>query len=640
MKERKARRSLPQVEGLEDRMLLRGNAVIHGQKVNNKDLGRTITHIQSGVPLSDRRISYTTPQGTHVVLTLYGAGTLAGTKVDPDGSLELIYNGTNSATDIIARTSGGTGQAPLRLIRNANINPYDFSGVGDTLVNFVRLPSFDLVNGGIINLAGGVGQLQLNSVGSNTQIELRALPATATSILPTTTVVESLQFVGTTGGGTSLAGIGGFQVPGAAASSSSSSSSAANSSNLATGTTTTLATGQVLAGTGGLAVPGAATGTTTTKAPPVGVSIQIRSINGIPNGGDQLQDGQIVGYDPTANALIKFNVVTGNVIGSIPLPATTAPVTAVNLGRANGNQVILVGRGQTVTAYSVITGQLVGQFSTANLAPSIKSISGIALTESRTILLDASSGTAGTAQAINLNASLATGQAVVGGAAFTPTRDLFLTGGATGVAGLPNAYFTAAAHFDTFQPNNFETGVETVSTKNGTLAETARTAISTPKSIVPAGPPIPTPPQAFGSIDQNLAYVTSTSNGTNTVTLYTPQTLVSSGTLTLHYPNKITALSQSFHPELAGSALINVDGAVNFIHGKSFKGLVFNDRGFLNSISVTQTSDSTFVGLPVNEVTILNRSNTTILSTYRLVGQRGGVTLNSSLKPIGPFELP
>jgi hypothetical protein len=622
-------------------MLLRSPAVIHGVQVNNKDLNRTITHIQSGVPLADRRMSYTTPQGTHVVVTLYGFGTLAGTKVDPDGALELIYNDTTATTAIIARTSGGTGRAPIRLIRNANVNPTDFSGVGNTLVNLVRFPSFDLVNNGIINLAGGVGQLQLNSVGSNTQIELRALPASSTATLPSNAQVETLQFVNAgPSGGTQLAGVGGFTVPGSAASTSSSGSSASSNTvtNLATGQSATLANGQVLAGTGGLAVPGAAnTGATTTKVPPIGVSIQIRSINGIPNGGPQLQDAQIVGFDPTTNNLIKFNAVTGNPIGVIPLPPTTASVTAVNLGRANGNQVILVGRGQTISAYSVLTDQLVGQFSTADLAPSIKTLSGIALTETRSILLDASTNTA---IAINLNASLASGQAVAAGAPFTPTRDLFYTGGATGVAGLPDAYFTAAAHFDTFQPNNFETGVQAATTTHGTLAEASRTAISTPKSIVPAGPPIPTPPQAFGSIDQNLAYVTSASNGTNTVTLYTPQTIVSSGTLTLHYPNRLTALTESFHPELAGSALINVDGAVNFIHGVSFKGLVFNDRGFLNQISAAQVNDSTIVGLPVNKVEILSRSNTTILSTYRLVGERGGVTLNSSLKPLGPFELP
>jgi hypothetical protein len=389
---------------------------------------------------------------------------------------------------------------------------------------------------------------------------------------------------------------------------------------LATGASSTLATGQVLAGTGGLQVPGASsTGTSATKLVPVGVSIQISHINGLPRNGPALDDAQMIGYDPTANILIRFDAVTGAVLQTIPLPGTGSAADTVNIGRAFGHQVILFGAGSTVRAFDLTTGAPIGQFSTADLAPAINNVTGIALTESRTILVDATSAPAGMAQAINLTQSLETGKAVAVGSAFSPTRQLFLIGGATGVAGLPNAYFMAAAHFDTATPANFETGIATVSTAGGTLTEVSRTAFTSPKSIIPAGPPLPPPTQALGSINNDLALVTSAADGVNTVNLYVAQTLTPAGTLTLQYPNELTGLSEAFHPELAGTALINVSGPVNFFHTKDATGLVLNDRGFLNEIGATRL---------------------TLLSTYRLVGQRGGVTLNSSLRPQGPFELP
>ncbi len=74
---------------------------------------------------------------------------------------------------------------------------------------------FDLIDGGLINLAGGVGTLQLNSIGSNTLVDLRSLPISAGTTNPSpTSPVETLQFVETSNGGTELAGFGGYTVPG------------------------------------------------------------------------------------------------------------------------------------------------------------------------------------------------------------------------------------------------------------------------------------------------------------------------------------------------------------------------------------------------------------------------------------------
>ena len=242
------------------------------------------------------------------------------------------------------------------------------------------------------------------------------------------------------------------------------------------------------------------------------------------------------------------------------------------------------------------------------------------------------------AQQVDVTASLASGQAVAVGAPFTPTRVLHLLGGATGVAGSPFAYLAAAGHFDVGQPDKFQRGVLTVSTA-GAIHEVSRTVLPSPRSIVPAGPPLPGP-EALGSIDQNLALVTGTFGGQNTVTLYSPVNLSVQGSIALNDPNQLTSLSQSFHPELGGTALINVRGILNRIRANRATGLVVDDIGLLNFIEIGQASDSAFVGMPVNHVLIGQRRNVSILSTSRPVDGRGGVTINNTLQPLGPFTQP
>ena len=111
-----------------------------------------------------------------MTITVYGVGSLAGTTVDPDGNLHLVFSETNELTGIIGHVSGGTGEAPLASINHATVGLDNFSGVGSSLLNVVNLKNFDLVDGGQINLTGGLHQLYLNSIGANTQIHLRELP--------------------------------------------------------------------------------------------------------------------------------------------------------------------------------------------------------------------------------------------------------------------------------------------------------------------------------------------------------------------------------------------------------------------------------------------------------------------------------
>ncbi|MHC5542366.1 hypothetical protein ACYOEI_29440, partial [Singulisphaera rosea] len=150
----------PTLEGLEGRQLLSGKT--------------------AAVTLSeDQRLEYNTPQGTHVVISLLGPGSLGGTTVAADGSLSLVYRGTNQLSAIVGKVTGRGGRnkdVPLQSITNANLDMDDLSGIGSSALSVVNLKNFDLVSGGQINMTGGVHTLFLNSVASNTQVNLRTLP--------------------------------------------------------------------------------------------------------------------------------------------------------------------------------------------------------------------------------------------------------------------------------------------------------------------------------------------------------------------------------------------------------------------------------------------------------------------------------
>ena len=131
------------------------------------------------------------PSGTHVEIKIVGLGSLQGTFVDASG-LHLLFSKTNAYTRIVSNVHGGTGQAAL-----ASIYSYDLytnnavtslSGIGASLLRTINLPNFNLIAGGTINVESGIANLNLNSVGPNTQIELRVLP---TSYLTTFATANS-----------------------------------------------------------------------------------------------------------------------------------------------------------------------------------------------------------------------------------------------------------------------------------------------------------------------------------------------------------------------------------------------------------------------------------------------------------------
>jgi hypothetical protein len=615
---RRTRKLRPLAEHLEGRQLLNADPLGPGGKpINQKDLNALVQKRTNGVPLSGRRLDYSTPAGAQVTISLYGPGSLEGSKVRPDGTLDLVYNHTNQSTGIVAKVHGAGG-ARLGSVRDADVSFDNLGGVGSNLVRVVNLKGFDLIDGGKVNLTGGVNALFLNSVGANTQLNLREIPAAyltaSTAATASTTVTQNGRtqtYLNEPNGGLVLANVSGQFVPGPSLENP-------------------LRPGQN--------VPDA----------PAGIALTINHVNGGSSAtAGTLNAAQIFGYDPTANQLIRFDTATGQALQTINLPGTT-PATGsagVGLSRVNGRLTALVGVGSSVLAYDAVTGDAKGSFSIASLAPSgLTAVDGIGSTETRTILIDAGRGGGGVAQIIDVSASLTAGQAVAVGPAFTPTRQFELAGGIASVAGQSTIYATGAAHFDSFQPNTLQPGFLTLTGAGGMLTELARTQLTSPQSIsnltINPGSTDATPLKALGSVEANLALVTGQSGGQNTVTLYAPGSFANRGTIRLNDANPLTGLSSSFHPELVDSALIDIQGNVQSIRIKDAQGMVLNDAGNLNLLQINDASNSTAVGQPLTHLNITRRTNVTAVSTVRTPGTRGDVTVKANLGELGPLSLP
>ena len=107
-------------------------------------------------------------------------------------------------------------------------------------------------------------------------------------------------------------------------------------------------------------------------------------------------------------------------------------------------------------------------------------------------------------------------------------------------------------------------------------------------------------------MDGSLALVTGASKGTNTVNLYNPASLPRRHHRPGH-PDLITALSGNFRTDLAGSALVDIQGDVQSIRGGTANGLVLNDTGNLALIKLNRISNSEVVGLPISHLEIKHR---------------------------------
>jgi hypothetical protein len=633
------------VEGLEGRELLNG----HFDKTPKSNV---FNGQQNGVPVAFRGISYTAPTGAKVQVQVLGNGSIAGTTLNPQGQLDLVYSGTNAASKILINVRGGSGTAPLHSIHPLNVALSNFTGVGGQILGSLLAPKVDLVDQGQINLTPGIGRLQLHSIGQNTQIHLRELPQTVqpTGVTaPPNSVNPNPRPLAP---GTVGVSQGVPNTPTAPATYSSSGRTLSYSNDANGGSTLTSATGQFTPGLNQVVYPGP-TPPAAVPSPP-GILFKVESINAGAHSQPTLGNGQIYGYDPTAGALIRFDAKTGAALQSIPVGGNST-TAGVGFGRNGSELVVLLGRGTNVQAFDAVTGSPVGSFNVSNLTtPAITSINGIGFNEQSTIITDSNaqlvpgSSNFGVAVAINVTASLAAGQAVLTSTLpYSTTRSLDLGGGATGVAGSTNFFLAGAAHFDSFQfqPTNFQVGVATLSSgSNGLITELARTAQpgkATP--FVNSGPygaaRTSATTRALGAVENLLALQTGVVNGQNVVSLYST-TVGSAGTLLLNDPNPLVSLSTTFHPELMNTALIDVQGNIQAFNANTVHGLALNDNGNLNMVKIINANDSTIIGQPFGHLLTNQRNNLTVLTPNRSVGMRGGVTIVPTLRPIGPLSLP
>ena len=648
---RQTRTLRPRAEGLEDRQLMAQYFLPNGTKINLQDLTRLRLQRQNGVPLTFRLIQYAAPDGAQVTLKLFGAGSLQGTTVRPDGVLDLVYNGTNASSVIRATVKGGSTPPKLGTIRDADVtNINNLTGVGANLVKTVDLHQFDLIDGGKVNLMGGVGIFNLDAVGKNTQVNLRSIPnfnarptvSTSSSGLITTTNSSGTQVLTQAGGSTSTSGTAAAANPTTVTLSGLTYNyvDEANGGRSLVSVTGTFVPGPNLQGTRALNAAGP------TPAP-AGTIVSINHINGRSGTAPSLGDSQIFGYDATTNQLIRFDTVTGAQTLVVSLPGTANANTGLGMGHKGNELVALVAQGTTVRAYDAVTGASVGQFSAANLPTGFQQINGVGSSDTATILTDSS---VDLAQTIDVTASLASGQAVSIGAPFAPLRQFGLSGGATGVAGSTTLFAAGGAQFDTFTPGRNLLGILALNSSPAGLREVSRTAVTALGQFIPNLTPA-TRTIPLGSVDTSLAIGGGVVNGVNLVTLYNPTGLATQGTITLNDPNRLTALTSSFHPELVDTALVDIEGNTQTFTARDATGLALNNNGNLNLIKIQQATDSSIIGLPVGHVEIAQRTNVTITSSNRtFVFQggvanvpnftRGGVTINKTIRPIGPLTLP
>ncbi len=123
------------------------------------------------------------------------------------------------------------------------------------------------------------------------------------------------------------------------------------------------------------------------------------------------------------------------------------------------------------------------------------------------------------------------------------------------------------------------------------------------------------------------------------IALLNPTTLATQGAVNFSYPNALSDLSESFHPEITGSALIDVQGNIQSFTALTANGMVLNDAGNLNLLTIKTCANSSVVGLPFGHVDIAVRNNVSIITNSRLVGDRGDVTVVPDRAPGGPAHL-
>ncbi len=424
-------------------------------------------------------------------------------------------------------------------------------------------------------------------------------------------------------------------------------------------------------------------------APP-GLVLKINHINGnIASAPNLLTDNVIYGYDPFKGQVLAFNLTptiaaNGNVdmskqTGTIdpsftPIqvqpPGSTTPV-AISVGHDQNRQVLLVSTGSVISVYDATYGTFIGSFTT----PAGFDADTMGSTDVLTVIGDVATNQL---MEIDIPLSLAAGTAQLPVNApgnsppstYTPPAGISLVGGLTGILGTNDVFPTVAAVFNTLQPTVTQLGLLTASTSITTpnskgglnlirqFATVSQQAIQVGGSYVAVNPS--NNPMLVGvpegSVDSSLALNTITATSTpgqysNKVTLLGPVSLDKRGTFTLDTTDPITDLSESFRPDLNGSAatatgpaLIDVQGNIQSVRGQTATGLVLNNTGYTNLIRIGQISHSTILAQPIGHILTppSKRSNDVILisTNNREFGRRGGINyMVANLYQVGPLSL-
>ena len=582
-----------------------------------------------------QRFSYTTPEGTRVVLSIQGRGSMEGTFVDANGALHLRYSKSNSYTKIVSNVHGGSGRALLAdvysLPQVTSGNETSLSGFGSPLIDMINLRRFDLIPGGTVNVEAGIGILGLRSAAPNSQIQLRELPAPQ----PTQASTQ-------------------VPLPGVAESTVTSDVSPDRFlSDLFLVQTLIGADGEFLSA-GNILLQSEPGEPGPPPAPP-GVIVVIDQINGdMPAVPNLITDARIFGYDPTTGQVLRFQLNleagTGVVDTSFaPIAVPGAPAEAgVALGQIDKRIVLLVDDGASVSVYDATFGTALGSFTVP------AGYTDIGATDVLAVL---SSPSANQMIMIDVGASLAAGAATppagIPPAPYIPDPGVTLLGGVTGLPGSSQIYSSIAAPFNPLTPLENQLGFVNVFTtgmvpdpEGGVFITNQFTTVQqkafSPFAPIPTGNPDRTA-VAMGSVDRSLAIngVGTDANGNpvpNSISLIGQVSLNSRGSIVLAYPNQLSDLSESFRPDLTGSVLIDVQGNIQSVRGSSAHNLVLNNAGNLNLVTFDAMSDSTIVGEPVGHIRIKKRDNVSIYSTARTVGGRSDVTFVKNLQQIGPLS--
>ncbi len=344
---------------------------------------------------------------------------------------------------------------------------------------------------------------------------------------------------------------------------------------------------------------------------------------------------------------------------------------AISVGHDQNRLVVLVSTGSVISVYDATYGTFIGSFTT----PTGFTADAMGSTDMLTVIGDVATNQL---MEVDIPLSLAAGTAQLPVNApgyappstYTPPAGISLVGGLTGIVGTNDVFPTVAAVFNTLQPTVTQLGLLTASTSITTpnslgglnlvrqFATVSQSAIKSNGSYIAVNPS--NNPMLIGvpegSVDSALAINTITDQYHPRAILQQrqpagPVSLSKRGAITLDTTDPITDLSESFRPDLNGSAttatgpaLIDVQGNIQSVRGQTATGLVLNNTGYTNLIRIGKISTSTILAQPIGHILTppSKRSNDVILisTNNREFGRRGGINyMVANLYQVGPLSL-